>query len=297
MASINSALVSTEGEPDELIIIDAPPSDAPRDQAVGDPNAPAGPGSGLGGGIGTGPPSATPRVGIASTISEKTSLPSVQVVPQVSGLSDLPAAASIDLGGGGGIAGDVAYETSDVGVALDQLAREILRHLTQHKLTVVWLFDESGSMKDDQRAIRQKFDRVASELKVHTEAGAGQGQEVVRCAEPRDRRVRQGPALRAGEADLRHRRDRPRHRSPPDRRHRGREHDGGDPGGDRQLRVADPQGPPAPARAGDRRVGRRRRQDRGGPPGGRQPGGADLRHRPAVALRLRPGPPAATSTR
>ena len=88
VASINSALVSTEGEPDELIMIDAPPSDAPRDQAVGDPDATAGPGSGLGGGIGTGPPSATPRVGVASAIGEKTSLPSVQVVPHVSGLSD-----------------------------------------------------------------------------------------------------------------------------------------------------------------------------------------------------------------
>ena len=75
------------------------------------------------------------------------------------------------------IAGDVAYETSDVGVALDQLAREILRHLTQHKLTVVWLFDESGSMKDDQKAIRQKFDRVASELKLHTETGPGKNKK------------------------------------------------------------------------------------------------------------------------
>ncbi len=169
LASINSALVPTKGESDELMIIDAPSSVAPRDQAVGDPNAPLG--SGFGGEVGTGPPSATPRVGIASAIGEKTSLPSVQVVPQVSGLSDLPAAASIDLGQGGGIAGEVAYETSDVGVALDQLAREILRHLTQHKLTVVWLFDESGSMKDDQKAIRQKFDRVATELKAHTETG------------------------------------------------------------------------------------------------------------------------------
>jgi hypothetical protein len=171
VASINSALVSTEGKADELMVIDAPPSDAPRDRTVGDPNASEG--SSLGGGIGTGPPSATPRVGIASAIGEKTSLPSIQVVPQVSGLSDLPAVASIDLGGGGKLSGDVAYETSDIGVALDQLAREILRHLTQHKLTVVWLFDESGSMKDDQRAIKQKFDRVASELKIHTAAGTG----------------------------------------------------------------------------------------------------------------------------
>ncbi len=68
------------------------------------------------------------------------------------------------------IGGDVTYETNDVGEALDQLAREILRHLSQHKLTVVWLFDESESMKDDQKAIREKFDRVATELKVNADA-------------------------------------------------------------------------------------------------------------------------------
>ncbi len=75
----------------------------------------------------------------------------------------------MDLGGGGLVAGDVTYEATDVGQSLDQLAREILRHLQAHKLTVVWLFDESGSMKDDQQAIREKFDRVASELKVNVD--------------------------------------------------------------------------------------------------------------------------------
>src|SRR5206468_1503041 len=53
----------------------------------------------------------------------------------------------------------------------DQVAREILRHLSQHKLTVVWMFDESASMKDDQRAIKAKFDRVATELKANIEPG------------------------------------------------------------------------------------------------------------------------------
>src|SRR5262249_43181085 len=73
-------------------------------------------------------------------------------------------------GGRSGVVGDVTYETKDIGAALDQLAREILRHLQNHKLTVVWLFDESGSMKDDQRAIKDKFDRVAGELKVNRAA-------------------------------------------------------------------------------------------------------------------------------
>src|SRR5205823_2123848 len=140
---------------DEMVHIYADPSNAPRDQAVGSAGSVTGSeqGSGSLGGIGSGPPSATPRVAdVGRGIGEETSLPGVQVVANVSGLSMLPSTAKlgVDLGGGGMIGGDVTYETSDVGVALDQLAREILRHLSQHKLTVVWLFDESESMKDDQ---------------------------------------------------------------------------------------------------------------------------------------------------
>ena len=82
-------------------------------------------------------------------------------------MSTLPAAPAADLGGGGMIAGDPVFDVKEIGVALDQLAREILRHLKDHKLTVVWLFDESVSMKDDQKAIREKFDRVSTELKVN----------------------------------------------------------------------------------------------------------------------------------
>ena len=91
------------------------------------------------------------------------------MVAPVSGLSLASLSApTMDLGGGGSgtIAGDVTFGTKDIGEALDQLTREIKRHLSKHKLTVVWLFDESESMKDDQKSIRQKFDRVATELKL-----------------------------------------------------------------------------------------------------------------------------------
>ena len=83
----------------------------------------------------------------------------------------LPAAPAADLYGGGMIAGDPVFDVKEIGVALDQLAREILRHLKDHKLTVVWLFDESVSMQDDQRTILEKFDRVSSELKKNIEPG------------------------------------------------------------------------------------------------------------------------------
>ena len=110
----------------------------------------------------------------------------------------LPAAPAADLSGGGKIAGDPIFDVKEIGVALDQLAREILRHLKDHKLTVVWLFDESTSMQDDQRTILEKFDRVSSELKINVEpnkksagalnhaiVGFGQGIDYV-LEKPRD---------------------------------------------------------------------------------------------------------------
>ncbi|WP_422928102.1 vWA domain-containing protein [Singulisphaera sp. PoT] len=173
VANINSALVSGKGSEEEALHVLATPGER-SETSVGSEGAPEAGGSEGGGGgfsgIGTGPPSATPKVqGVGKGVGEGNSLPGVKVVAQVSGLNLLPSAAKlgVDLGGGGMIAGDVTFEAKDVGESLDQIAREILRHLAQHKLTVVWLFDESESMKDDQKAIKSKFDRVASELKVN----------------------------------------------------------------------------------------------------------------------------------
>ena len=124
------------------------------------------------GGVGTGRPSNTPRVrGVGKgRINEGSSLPGVKVDGLGgSPLTLLPVAPAADLSGGGKIAGDPIFDVKEIGVALDQLAREILRHLKDHKLTVVWLFDESTSMQDDQKTILEKFDRVSSELKLNVE--------------------------------------------------------------------------------------------------------------------------------
>ena len=177
--NLDSALVANPGGADELVHVYAEPGNQPRDSAVGGGGGGGGASGGGGGaagafgGIGTGPPSATPAVagGGGSGVNEKNGLPGVKVVGPTSGLSLATLAApGTDLGGGGQIAGDVAFEAKDIGAALDQLAREILRHLGQHKLTVVWLFDESESMKDDQKEILRKFDRVSSELKVNADS-------------------------------------------------------------------------------------------------------------------------------
>jgi hypothetical protein len=176
IANLNSALVpTTNGGEAELTPIYADPSTQKTDTAVGNENAETTGGSGGdtgGSGVGGGAPSTTPSIGRvdrAGDGSGGTGLGGLKIAANVSGLSMMPAAPGLDLGGGGLVAGDVTYEATDVGASLDQIAREILRHLTQHKLTVVWLFDESESMKDDQKAIRQKFDRVATELKLNVD--------------------------------------------------------------------------------------------------------------------------------
>jgi hypothetical protein len=53
---------------------------------------------------------------------------------------------------------------SGYGPALGRISQELLRMMRESRVHVVWLFDESDSMKDDQEQIRQKFDKVYTEL-------------------------------------------------------------------------------------------------------------------------------------
>lgn len=162
-AKINAAMVDTSASAEEMVKILADPTDASREFTSGDPTSAAASAAG------SAAPSATPAIASRTTVSERSSLPEVNIVPQISGLSMLPSAPSRDLSGSGGVRGDVAFKTDSIGEALDQIAREILRHLSQHRLTVVWLFDESGSMKDDQQEVKSKFDRISSELKLNVD--------------------------------------------------------------------------------------------------------------------------------
>lgn len=179
VANINSALVANRGGEPEMTPIYADPGAERSSEAVGNEHAETAGGSAGGaagfGGIGTGPPSATPAIGKVGRVGvgggSGTGIGGFKFNGNLSPLANLTTGApNMDLGGGGLVAGDVTYEASDVGQSLDQIAREILRHLSQHKLTVVWLFDESESMKDDQKAIREKFDRVATELKLNLDS-------------------------------------------------------------------------------------------------------------------------------
>jgi hypothetical protein len=186
--NFDSALASFSHGEQETLPIYADPDKIERDRAIGEEHAETGGEAALvglgeaggdgndGGGViiasGAGRPSNAPRVrGVGKgRINEGSSLPGVKIDGLGgSPLALLPAAPAADLIGGGKIAGDPIFDVKEIGAALDQLAREILRHLKDHKLTVVWLFDESTSMEDDKRTIYEKFDRVSSELKLNVE--------------------------------------------------------------------------------------------------------------------------------
>jgi len=113
-------------------------------------------------------PSATPSIrGVVARAddAERRLGPSVGLADlKRSPISQMPAALAGDLYGGGNFGGDPTFDVDGIGDALNQLTHEILNHLTDHKVTVVWLLDESASMRDDHRTIAEKFDRVSSEL-------------------------------------------------------------------------------------------------------------------------------------
>lgn len=52
----------------------------------------------------------------------------------------------------------------DYGQAMDRITREILWMLEKNDVLVIWCFDQSESMKDDQKELAQRIDRVYKEL-------------------------------------------------------------------------------------------------------------------------------------
>lgn len=68
--------------------------------------------------------------------------------------------------------GDPQAVVDSMDEAMDRITQEILLMLHNSKVLVVWLFDESESMRDDQQEIRTKIERVYRELGL---LGATQG--------------------------------------------------------------------------------------------------------------------------
>jgi len=63
-----------------------------------------------------------------------------------------------------GTPGDPQSVVDSVDEAMDRITQEILGMMAKNKVLVVWLFDESESMKDDQQEIKGKIERVYQEL-------------------------------------------------------------------------------------------------------------------------------------
>ncbi|WP_166824538.1 vWA domain-containing protein [Thalassoroseus pseudoceratinae] len=70
---------------------------------------------------------------------------------------------SLDIGEGE-ISGEVGAVVAGYGPALDRLVQELMRMMRSEKVLVVWMFDESESMKDDQEQLKSRLHRVYEEL-------------------------------------------------------------------------------------------------------------------------------------
>lgn len=62
------------------------------------------------------------------------------------------------------VKGETGAVVEGYGAAMSRLTRELLRMMRESKVMVVWLFDESESMKDDQQKISEQFHKVYEEL-------------------------------------------------------------------------------------------------------------------------------------
>ena len=116
---------------------------------------------------------------LATNVSSAASraLPTVKVEesstlsdPEVTiNLADITAPANDILGddlGGDEIQGESAHVVEGYGPAMSQLAQEMMRLMRTQRVLIVWLFDESESMKDDQKEIRQQFHKIYEDLRL-----------------------------------------------------------------------------------------------------------------------------------
>jgi len=84
----------------------------------------------------------------------------------------------VDLGGsaltedlGDEIVGTAGAMTAGSGEAVDRITEELRQLLWEQKVLVVWVFDQSASMKPDRDAIRQRIDRIYVELGLKESSG------------------------------------------------------------------------------------------------------------------------------
>lgn len=109
-------------------------------------------------GASSGPPISQQRIEMSQTLQQPELLANVSEfsLPSQNLLGE-------DLGSGA-VMGETGAIVSGYGPALSRLTRELLRMMREQKVLVVWMFDESESMKDDQKQIAEQFHKVYEEL-------------------------------------------------------------------------------------------------------------------------------------
>ncbi len=101
----------------------------------------------------------------AEKISQTKSLQQVKLEVPAAPLS-VPMAGAEFIGnlGSGQLKGEGSAFVSGYDAAMSRLTAELLRLMREGPILVVWMFDESESMKDDQKEIRDKFHKIYEEL-------------------------------------------------------------------------------------------------------------------------------------
>ncbi len=82
--------------------------------------------------------------------------------------------------GEGKITGESGYFVEGYSAGLDRMTMELIRLLRKDKLLVVWLFDESESMKDDQQEVKLK--RIHEELVLVQQGNPGKPNDLLLTA-------------------------------------------------------------------------------------------------------------------
>lgn len=97
-------------------------------------------------------------------VAESTALKEPNLNPSLNDIAIPTESSIIKALGEGQVAGETGAMVAGYGAAMHRLSAEIMRMMHEKKTVVIWLFDESESMKDDQKEIRDNFHKIYSEL-------------------------------------------------------------------------------------------------------------------------------------
>lgn len=71
--------------------------------------------------------------------------------------------------GEGEVSGEIGAVVAGYGPAMHQMTQELIRMMREQKILVVWLLDQSDSMKDDHKELAAQIDQVYAELGIAQE--------------------------------------------------------------------------------------------------------------------------------